>query len=359
MCMKYALIGCGRISLNHVAAALNCGFKVVALCDVDISAANHLKEKFSLKGTKVYADYQRMIDIEEIDIISIATPSGSHSEIAVKCCEQKINIIIEKPIALSLSDAINIKKAAIKNNVKATVCHQNRYNKAVYKAMQIIESGALGSIYCISANVLWNRSHEYYLQNPWRGTWEQDGGVLMNQGIHNIDLLKWFAGSEIRTVSSMISNFLHPYIQVEDIGIAIIRFANGCLGTINCTSNVYKTNLEETLYIMGSKGTIKLGGKSVNKIEVLNVEGVQDVEHIINEFSNDPPNIYGYGHSPLFKDFENAIIKKEEPFIKLQDAIESLELVLGIYKSAKDDNMVNFPIDNFSTLEMRGWYDGI
>ena len=215
MQMKYALIGCGRISLNHVAAAINSGFNIVALCDVNISAAQNLKEKFSLNETRIYDNYSKMISIEEIDIISIATPSGSNAEIAIECCERKINSIIEKPIALSLSDALNIKNAATANNVKATVCHQNRYNKAVSKAMEIVKSGALGSIYCTCANVLWNRGYEYYSQNSWRGTWEQDGGVLMNQGIHNIDLLKWFGGGKVQSVSSMISNYMHQKVHED------------------------------------------------------------------------------------------------------------------------------------------------
>lgn len=357
--LNYALIGCGRISLNHIAAALRCGFNIIALCDVNIKAAQKLKEQFDLKMAKIYDDYCHMIAVESIDVVSIATHSGCHAEIAVKCCEAKINVIIEKPIALSLYDAMEVNRAATKSGVLATVCHQNRYNKAVTKAKELVDSGALGALYCVSANVLWNRGETYYSQSEWRGTWAQDGGVLMNQGIHNIDLLRWFVGEKIDYISSMISNAQHPYIEVEDIGVAILRFSNGCLGTINCTSNVFPTNLEETIYILGSKGTIKLGGKSVNKIEELRVDGLQNAEAVIEEFSNIPPNVYGYGHFPLFENFRNAILGKEKLYIQLYDAIESLELVLGIYKSAQEKNDVNFPIGEFSTLDMKGWNNGV
>ena len=351
--MKYALIGCGRIAANHIAAALNCGFDIVALCDIDSRAAQRLIDIFSLKQTRIYNDHQHLLDIESVDVVSIATPSGSHAKIAIDCCKHNVNVIIEKPVALSLKDANSICEAVEKNGVKATVCHQNRFNKAVAKSMELVRSGMLGDIYCVSANVLWNRGPEYYAQSSWRGTWEQDGGVLMNQGIHNIDLLRWFSGSKVKAVSAMISNKLHPYIQVEDIGVAVLEFQNGCLGTVNCTSNVFPQNLEETLYILGSRGTIKLGGKSVNKIEVLNVEGELNAATIMEEYSNTPPNIYGYGHTPLFENFKTSIIDGKEPFLSIYDAIESLELVLGIYKSANEKTIVDFPLRDYSTLNMK------
>ncbi len=357
--MKYALIGCGRISANHIAAALNSGYEIVALCDLSITAAEALKVQFSLSNAVIYNDYLLMIEHESIDVISIATPSGSHAEIAIGCCRKGIHVIIEKPVALSLSDALKIQDTAKAYGVKVTVCHQNRYNKAVTKAIELVRSGALGDLYCVSANILWNRGEKYYSQSAWRGTWKQDGGVLMNQGIHNIDLLRWFAGSEIQSVSAMISNVSHPYIEVEDIGVAIVGFKNGCVGTINCTSNVYPSNLEETLYIMGSKGTIKLGGKSVNRIDVLNVSDIADSNGIISEYSNEPPNVYGYGHAPLFKNFMESVLNDKEPYISLKDASSSLELVLGIYKSARTNSIVGLPLEDFSTMDMVGWNDGI
>ena len=353
--MKYALIGCGRVSVNHIAAALNCGFEVTALCDVDLKAAQCLVEEFSLKEVRIYESYQQMLEKETLDVVSIATPSGIHAEIAVACCEHGVNVLVEKPIALSVADAQRIEKAAKDNGVKATVCFQNRYNKAVAKAMELVKAGALGELYCVNANVLWSRDESYFAQGAWRGTWAQDGGVLMNQSIHNIDLFRWFAGSEVESVTSMIGNVMHPYIEAEDVAVAIVKFQNGCLGTINCTSNIYRDDLEETLYIMGSKGTIKLGGKAVNQIEVLDVAGIDNVEELIKENSNDPPSVYGFGHTPLFAGFKRAIEENTEPFIPLREGARSLELVLGIYKSAKEKNSVRFPLASFSTLDMEGY----
>lgn len=354
MSFSYAIIGCGRISPNHVAAALNCGFKIVALCDEDATAADRILSKFHLGLVAKYSDYTTMLKEQKIDVVSIATPSGNHAEIATACCENGIHTVIEKPVALSIHDALLIQQASQKSGVNVTVCHQNRYNPAVVKAMEFVRSGLLGTVYCVNANVLWSRGSDYYESATWRGTWEYDGGVLMNQGIHNIDLMRWFAGGKVECAAAFIKNAVHPYIEVEDFGSAIVRFDNGCIGTINCTSNIYPANLEESLYILGSAGTIKLSGKSVNKIEVLSVEGLQNLDQIKESYGTNPPNVYGYGHTPLFQNFAESITNGVPPYITLQEAIDSLELVLGIYKASKENCVVDFPVVDFSTIEMKG-----
>lgn len=354
MSFSYAIIGCGRISPNHIAAALNCGFKIVALCDKDVSAADRIISKYHLGSVAKYSEYTAMLKEQKIDIVSIATPSGSHAEIAIACCENGIHTIIEKPVALSIHDALLIQQASQKSGVNVTVCHQNRYNPAVVKAMEFVRSGLLGTVYCVNANVLWNRGRDYYESALWRGTWEHDGGVLMNQGIHNIDLMRWFAGGTVKCVAAFIKNVAHPYIETEDLGSAIIKFDNGCIGTVNCTSNIYPANLEESLYILGSAGTIKLSGKSVNTIEVLSVDGLQNPDQIKESSGTNPPNVYGYGHTPLFEDFATSITDGVPPYIALQEAIDSLELVLGIYKASKENCVVDFPVVDFSTIEMKG-----
>lgn len=354
MSFSYAIIGCGRISPNHVTAALNCGFKIVALCDKDESAVSHILSKFHLGSVEKYSDYTAMLKEQKIDVVSIATPSGSHAEIAIACCENGIHTIIEKPVALSIHDALLIQQASQKSGVNITVCHQNRYNPAVIKAMEFVRSGLLGMVYCVNANVLWNRGRDYYESAFWRGTWEHDGGVLMNQGIHNIDLMRWFAGGKVECAAAFIKNAAHPYIETEDLGSAIIKFDNGCIGTVNCTSNIYPANLEESLYILGSAGTIKLSGKSANKIEILSVDGLQNPDQIKESYSTNPPDVYGYGHTPLFKDFAMSITNGVSSHIAFQEALDSLELVLGMYKASKENCVVNFPVVDFSTIEMKG-----
>ncbi len=357
MKLKYALIGCGRIALNHIVAAQNANCCIVGLCDICPQHMEELAQRANLPSSVLFfTDYKELIEKCRPDVVSIATPSGFHASIATYCCENKIHTIVEKPVALSLKEAYAIQEVALKRNVKVTVCHQNRYNKAVKAAYQLVCEEKLGDVYSIIANVLWNRDKAYYQLSNWRGTWEMDGGVLMNQGIHNIDLLRWFAGGTINSVASFIDNIHHPEIYTEDIGVAIVKFDNNCIGTINCTSNVYPANLEETLYILGTKGTIKLGGKSVNNIDCLEVAGVGDAKRIIMENSIEPPNIYGYGHTPLFQDFISSIINDDSPYISIQEGIRSIELVLGIYKAARDNEKIAFPYGEFSTLEMKGCF---
>ena len=196
--MKYALIGCGRISPNHISAALNNKLEIVALCDLDIQKVNKLINDFHLpSNVKIYTDYKQMLKNESIDLIGIATESGNHASIAFDCIKNKVNLIIEKPIALSLDDADVIIRLSREYNVKVSACHQNRFNKSIKKIREAVEQKRFGKLFHGTAHIRWNRGEEYYTQAPWRGTWDQDGGALMNQCIHNIDLLRWMMGTEI------------------------------------------------------------------------------------------------------------------------------------------------------------------
>ncbi|MDD3107383.1 MAG: Gfo/Idh/MocA family oxidoreductase, partial [Bacilli bacterium] len=282
--LKYALIGCGRISPNHISAALNSGLEIVALCDLDSNKIEKSIENFNLNSNvKLYTNYRTMLQNEEIDLVAIATESGSHAEIAKYCMEKKINIIIEKPIALSLLDADEIIKMSRKYKVVVSACHQNRFNKSIQKIREAVEENRFGKLLHGTAHIRWNRERDYYQQAPWRGTWEQDGGALMNQCIHNIDLLRWMMGNEIVEVFAYTDNLIHNYIESEDLGIALIKFKNGSYGIIEGTTNVYPKNLEESLYIFGENGTIKAGGKSVNIIEEWMFKDLKDNPEEVKE----------------------------------------------------------------------------
>ena len=266
--MKYGLIGCGRISPNHIAAALANNLEIVALCDIVPENIEDKMLKFDLpKSIKVYTDYKEMLANEELELVSIATESGKHAAIALDCIEAGCNLIIEKPIALSLEDADKVVTAAKEKGVKVCACHQNRFNKSIQKIREAVERRRFGRLFYGTAHIRWNRGYEYYSRAKWRGTWEQDGGALMNQCIHNIDLLRWMMGGDIVEVVGMTDKLNHDYIDAEDLGIALVRFANGSYGIIEGTTDIYPQNLEETLYIFGEKGTVKAGGKSVNIIE--------------------------------------------------------------------------------------------
>src|SRR5690554_2261440 len=357
--LKYALIGCGRISPNHIAAAKKNNLDITAICDIEETKMDKTIEEFKLSNrVKKYRDYRRMLEKEKPELIAICTESGKHARIAFDCIDAGSNVIIEKPIALSLEDVDRMKELSKKKKVTISACHQNRFNKSVQKIREAIEAERFGKLLYATAHIRWNRNRDYYKQAPWRGTWEQDGGALMNQCIHNIDLLRWMMGTDIDEVIGITDNMQHEYIEAEDIGLAMIKFANGSYGTIEGTINVYPENLEETLYIFGEKGTIKAGGKSVNIIEEWKFADNLDVsEEVKKKYQENPPNVYGYGHNPLYADMIKAIKNDREPYITIEDGRRALELVLAIYKSAAEGKSIKLPMDKCSTLDFKGRFD--
>ncbi|MCI8634302.1 MAG: Gfo/Idh/MocA family oxidoreductase [Eubacterium sp.] len=357
--MKYALIGCGRIASNHIAAAKMNQLEIVAICDIDKEKAQALKDKFSLSDqVMIYTDYEQMLQCIKPELVAIATESGKHAQIALTCINHNCNLIIEKPIALSLEDADEIIRLSNIKNVKVCACHQNRFNKSIQKIREVLEQGKFGRLYHGVANIRWNREQEYYKQAPWRGTWDQDGGALMNQCIHNIDLLRWMMGDEVETVIGVTDQLKHDYLEAEDIGIAIVQFKNGSYGIIEGTTNIYQKNFEETLYLFGEKGVVKAGGKSVNRIEEwIFSEDENAVESIKSNYSEDPPNIYGFGHNPLYTDMIGAVRDDREPYVNAEAGRRALELVLAIYQSSKTGKSVHLPMERCSTAEFKGLFD--
>lgn len=356
--MKYALIGCGRISPNHIAAAKANKLEFVGICDINRKMLQDKILKFNLKAVHSYTDYREMLNKEKPELVAIATESGKHAAIALDCIEAGCNVIIEKPIALSLADADTIINAAKKKGLKVCANHQNRFNKSVQKIRKALEEGRFGRIFYGTAHIRWCRDENYYAQAEWRGTWEQDGGALMNQCIHNLDLLRWMMGDEIESVVGMTDRLNHPYIEAEDLGIALIKFKNGAYGIIEGTTDLYPKNLEETLYLFGEKGTIKAGGQSVNKIEEWRfADGQEEPEDVIAEFAENPPNVYGFGHTPLYADMINAVQNDREPYVNGEAGKRALELVLAIYKSAAEEKAVKLPLNNCSTIDFKGRFD--
>lgn len=359
--MKYALIGCGRIAPNHIAAALANGLEIAAVCD----PVPENREKVLAQvpeedrgAIKRYTDYKEMLAEIKPTLCAVATESGRHAAIALDCIAAGANVIIEKPIALSLRDADAIIAAAKEKNVVVCACHQNRFNKSVAKIREAMDSGRFGRLFHGTAHIRWNRGENYYTQAPWRGTWEQDGGALMNQCIHNIDLLRWMMGKDIDEVFAFTDNLSHPYIEAEDLGTALVKFSNGSYGIIEGTTNVYPKNLEETLYLFGEKGTVKAGGKSVNIIEEWQfADGLDNGDEVKAKYGDNPPNVYGFGHTPLYADVIEAIEQGREPYVTAQDGRNALELVLAIYKSAAEGRPVKLPMTDCSTLDFKGRFD--
>lgn len=357
--MRYALIGCGRISPNHIAAAQNNNLEIVAICDISQECIYDKVVKFKLgEEVRRYTDYIEMIEEVKPELVAICTESGKHAEIALNCIKRCINCIIEKPIALSIKDADEIIAASIKYNVKVCACHQNRFNKSVQKIREAIDMNRFGKLFYGTAHIRWCRDHEYYDRASWRGTWEQDGGALMNQCIHNIDLLRWMMGSDIVEVVGMTDKLNHDYIEAEDFGIALVRFANGSYGIIEGTTDIYPKNLEETLYIFGEKGTVKAGGQSVNVIEEWRFSDLlDDPEEVKAKFHENPPNVYGFGHTPLYADMVNAIENDRQPYVTAMDGKKALELVLAIYKSASEGGIIKLPLTDCASIDFKGRFE--
>lgn len=353
--MKYALIGCGRIAVNHIKAVINNGLEMVAVCDIVQKHIDILFEKTGYdKCVERYADYKKMVDEHpELQLISIATDSGVHAEIALYCIDRGINVIIEKPIAMSLADVDEIIKRSEEKGVKVSACHQNRFNLAVQEMRSAVEDGRFGTISHGSIHVRWNRNKAYYEQAPWRGKWVSDGGALMNQCIHGIDLLRWMMGDGVDEVYGVTCQQYHNYLECEDIGMAVVKFKNGAIGTIEGTVNVYPKNLEETLYLFGETGTVKLGGTSCNNIDVWNFADTQESKAGVKEETS---NIYGNGHTVLFADVIDAIETNRKPYIDAIAGRNALEIVLAIYKSQLTDRPVKLPLKDFASVEMTGMF---
>ncbi|WP_304065323.1 Gfo/Idh/MocA family protein [Megamonas hypermegale] len=360
--IKYALIGTGRIAVNHVKAVKQYKDRLIfsAVCDLD---EKNVKTCFSkaeyTEHIPFYSDYKQLINEIKPDFVAIATDSGKHAEIGKYCLEHGCHVLIEKPIAMNMHDARELIDIAKKNNLILGGCHQNRFNKSVQKLHEALVENRFGKISHIAAHVRWNRNEDYYKQAPWRGKWASDGGCLMNQCIHNADLVCWLLG-DIDEVFAYTNNAIHPYIEGEDLGLALIKGKNGAYALFEGTVNVYPRNLEETLYVFGEKGTVKLAGKSVNLIAEWNFADNKDsIDQIKKESSEQPVNIYGFGHFRLYDDFIQAIETNGTHHLLVdgEAATKALELILAIYKSKKTGLPVKLPLINFASTDMKGTFN--
>lgn len=355
--MKYALIGCGRIATNHIKAAVNNQLEITAVCDIQAEHMKALLEKHGLQADdsiKRYMDYKIMIEEAKPELVSIATESGIHAEIAIFCINHGVHVIIEKPMAMSMADANKIIRLSEEKKVKVSACHQNRFNIAIQEMRQALEAGRFGKLSHGSIHVRWNRNQNYYTQAPWRGTWAQDGGALMNQCIHGIDLLRWTFGGKIEEVYGQTRQQFHDYLEAEDVGMAVVKFKNGAIATIEGTTNVYPKNLEETLYIFGEKGTVKIGGTSTNNIDVWDFADETEADRKNKGLEEATSNVYGNGHTSLFADVVDAIQTDRKPYVDAYAGRDALELVLAIYKSQKEGKAVKLPLGEFASTDMRG-----
>ena len=335
---------------------------LTAVCDPVIQRAEKQAAEYSrqIPGSAVrcYADYKKMLAEIQPDIAAVATESGKHPEIAIECLNSGVHVICEKPMALSTVEADRMIAAARDTGMKLTVCFQNRFNEPVQRLRSAVDAGRFGKLLHGMIQIRWNRGPSYYTEAPWRGTWAQDGGTLMNQCIHGIDLLQWIMGEDAVRVHAQTRKFIRP-IQAEDFGAALVEFNSGAVGIIEGSACIYPSNLNETLSVFGETGTAVIGGLAVNKMETWRASGADAIgdteECVLNPLEKDPPTVYGFGHSALFRDFVEAIDQNRMPYITAEGGRKAMELILAIYKSQKTGKATDLPCD-FSTLKMEGYF---
>jgi len=339
--IKFGLIGCGRISENHFRALEQVqDAEIITCCDTDIARAKSKAQEFHISS--FYEHYEEMIDKEQIDAVIICTPSGLHPEIGIASASKNLHVITEKPMATDLESADKLIQACDKNNVKLFVVKQNRLNSTMKLLKNAVVNNRFGKIYTVQSNVFWQRPQSYYDQAKWRGTWEFDGGAFMNQASHYVDALYWLIGPVDHVMAETAT--MARKIETEDTGSAILKFRNGVIGTLNVTLLVYPKNFEGSITVLGEKGTVKLGGIAVNKIEKWEFDEFNEDDTSVFDSSYQPPNVYGYGHLQYYYNVIKALKGEIEPDIDGRDGRKSLEIIKAIYLSAKEGKKIALPL---------------
>lgn len=331
--VRFGLIGCGRVAPRHAQSLVELpNTELVAVADVIETRAQHFYNEY---GPEAYTtNYHDLLAREDIDVVTICTPSGMHAEIALDAIAAGKHVLVEKPIALKTSDADRMIAAAAEAGVKLCVVLQNRYNPPMQAARAAMREGRLGRVMLGSATVRWFRPQEYY-EDDWHGTWAMDGGALMNQSIHHVDALSWLMGEPVVSVFAYTATLAHE-MEAEDVGVAVLRFANGALATIEGSTITYPQNLEGSVAIFGEKGSIKVGGTALNRRTLWKLEGELEKEReILTREQLDPPSVYGYSHRIVIEKMAQAVLDDTVPETHGQEARKSLALIEAIYDSAR------------------------
>jgi UDP-N-acetyl-2-amino-2-deoxyglucuronate dehydrogenase len=338
--LRVALVGCGRIARNHFDAIAKIdGLSLSAVCDEVPSRAEEAGREHNVSW---FTDYATMLKEAECDVVVIATPSGLHPEHGIMAARAGKHVISEKPMAIKLAAADALVKACDDAHVQLFVVKQNRLNPSIQLLRKAIDKGRFGKIYVANTTVRWTRPQEYYDQAPWRGTWEFDGGAFMNQASHYVDLMQWLVGP-VESVMAKTATLARK-IEAEDTGVAVVKFRNGALGCIEVTMLTFPKNLEGSITILGEKGTVKIGGTAVNKVEQWQFADYDDDDKLIESASTTPPNVYGFGHEGYYRNVLAVLRGEGKADTDGRGGRKSLELILGIYESARSGTEVSFPL---------------
>jgi UDP-N-acetyl-2-amino-2-deoxyglucuronate dehydrogenase len=337
---RVALVGCGRISANHFDAIAKVeGLSVTAVCDSVEERAKAAGEKL---GVPWFASYERMLEKAPCDVVTIATPSGLHPAQGILAAKAGKHVVCEKPMAITLEGADDLVHACDAAKVHLFVVKQNRLNATVQLLKRALDKGRFGRLYMANSTVRWARPQEYYDQAPWRGTWEFDGGAIMNQASHYVDLFQWLVGPVESVVAKTAT--MARRIEAEDSGAAVMRFRNGAIGVLEVTMLAFPRNLEGSFTLLGEKGSVKLGGTAVNRIETWQFADYDDDDKLVEAANTAPPTVYGFGHDPYYRNVLKVLRGEAAPDTDGRSGRKSLELILGIYESAKTGREVPLPL---------------
>ena len=339
--VRFALVGCGRISANHMDAvkAHADHAELVAVCDTDPA---RLAAAVQRTGARGHASLEALLAAESPDCVAIATPSGLHPQQVTQVARAGIDVMTEKPMATRWQDGLAMVRACDEAGVRLFVVKQNRRNRTLQLLKRATQSGRFGRIYMVNVNVFWARPQSYYDSAAWRGTWEFDGGAFMNQASHYVDLLDWIVGP-VESVMAYTGT-LARNIEVEDTGVAALKWRNGAMGSINVTMLAYPKNFEGSITILGEKGSVRVGGVAVNEIQhwQFDDEHAMDAETAVASYET--TSVYGFGH-PLYYDNVIRTLRGEaQPETDGREGLKSLELLIAMYLSARDGKRVNLPL---------------
>ena len=341
--IKFAIIGCGRIAKRHaelLSSGQIRGACLAAVCDIRRERADTFGSKYEVSA---YGSIQEMLAQPGIDAVAVLTPSGMHAEHAILVARSKRHVLVEKPMALTLDDADAMIRECDAAGVGLYVVKQNRFNVPVVKAREALDAGRFGQLVLGTVRVRWCRDQSYYSQDDWRGTWAQDGGVLANQASHHIDMLGWFMG-EVESVHARGITAL-AQIEAEDTAVATVKFRNGALGIIEATSAARPHDMEGSLSILGSAGAIEIAGFAVNKIRTWQFTEMSASDaDVLEQFSVNPPNVYGFGHQAYYEHMVEVLANGIPPLVGGHEGRQSLELIMALYESMASGREVKLPL---------------
>lgn len=339
--IRIGVVGCGRISKNHFGSILKLSneYELAAICDIDESVLELHKAEYNVPG---YLSMDDMLEKEELDLVTLCTPSGIHASQAIKAAKAGVHVITEKPMATKWEDGLAMVRACDEAGVRLFVVKQNRRNSTLQLLKRAVTEKRFGKIYMVHINVYWTRPQEYYDRASWSGTWDMDGGAFMNQATHYVDLLHWLVGP-VERVHSMLST--HRDIEVEDTGVVNLKWRNGALGSMAVTMCTYPKNYEGSITILGEKGTVRIGGVAVNDIQEWSFLESKDYDTQIGLANYETTSVYGFGHPPYFQNVADVLRGKAEPETDGREGLKSLELLISIYRSARDRKEIGLPLN--------------